>query len=99
MGGMTGYNYGATYTSCYYDETVSGQSDTGNGTPELTALMQEQSTYSGWDFTDIWQISPLAGGDFGYPYFKWMAVSGPQCKASQVLIDARSGKPVNFARH
>ena len=36
--------------------------------------MQTQSTYSGWDFTCIWNIN-LCIND-GYPFFRWTAADG-----------------------
>lgn len=73
-----------TVTSCFYDRTTSGQSDTGRGIPEYTAAMKNASTFTsasegGWDFTgetangtdDIWTIDTSAKPkkiNNGYPY-------------------------------
>jgi hypothetical protein len=73
-----------TVTSCFYDRTTSGQSDTGSGTPEYTSEMQTESTFTsasegGWDFAgetdngtdDIWTIDTSAKPkkiNNGYPY-------------------------------
>lgn len=44
-------------TSCYYDSTISGKSDTNGGTvPKTTAQMKQEATFTGWDFTDTWYI-------------------------------------------
>ena len=58
VGGLVGENRGvsATVTSSYYDSTTTGQSDTGKGVGETTANMKTQSTFTGWDFTNIWTI-------------------------------------------
>ncbi|WP_168118779.1 S-layer homology domain-containing protein [Paenibacillus sp. HB172176] len=40
----------------YYDASTTGQSDTDKGTGRTTAEMWQQSTYSGWDFTNVWTI-------------------------------------------
>ncbi|MCI1209216.1 MAG: hypothetical protein LKF96_07225 [Treponema sp.] len=71
-------------TSCFYDRTTSGQSDTGKVTPEFTSEMQTESTFTsasegGWDFAgettngtdDIWTIDTSAKPvkvNNGYPY-------------------------------
>ncbi len=57
VGGLIASNSG-TVTDCYYDTTISGQSDTGKGESKTTTEMQDQSTYAGWDFASVWQISP-----------------------------------------
>jgi hypothetical protein len=63
-GGLAGYVYPAISSKVvdsYYDSTRSGQSDTGKGTPKTTAQMITLSTYSGWNFLDVWFH------DVGYP--------------------------------
>jgi len=58
-GGFCGINTG-TITDCFYDSDTSGQSDTGKGEPKTTVQMQTQSTFTNWDFADIWYM-------LGYP--------------------------------
>ena len=53
LGGLVGYNIGSVGYS-YYDQNTSGRSDTGKGIPKTTSEMMTQSTYVGWDFTNIW---------------------------------------------
>jgi hypothetical protein len=66
VGGFIGLNEGTgTINSCYYDTTTSGKSDTGKGTPTVTADMKLYSTFTGWDFTDTWTLSPSVNS--GYP--------------------------------
>ncbi|MCL1947553.1 MAG: T9SS type A sorting domain-containing protein [Chitinivibrionia bacterium] len=65
VGGLVGNNYNEI-TSGYYDSETSGQSDEGKGEPKTTAEMKQQSTYSGWDFANIWAIDPAKNN--GYPY-------------------------------
>ncbi|WP_407356029.1 hypothetical protein [Methanolobus sp. WCC5] len=63
-GGLAGYVYPAISSKVvdsYYDSTRSGQSDTGKGTPKTTAQMMTRSTYTGWNFLDVWFH------DVGYP--------------------------------
>ncbi|HRV34034.1 MAG TPA: hypothetical protein P5281_06855, partial [Anaerovoracaceae bacterium] len=54
IGGLIGHVNGGTVSRSYYDKEVSGQSDTGRGTPKTTAEMKTQSTFTGWDFGSIW---------------------------------------------
>ena len=68
-GGLIGERYGGTITSSFYDQETSGQSDTGKGEPKTTAEMKTQSTYTDWDFADVWGIDPAKND--GYPYLLW----------------------------
>jgi hypothetical protein len=53
--------------NCYYDTTVSGQTDDdGRGEPKTTAEMQSLETYIGWDFDIIWSME-----ENGYPVLRW----------------------------
>ncbi len=48
-----------TYTANFFDETTSGQTSAGvagSATAKTTAAMKTQSTFTGWDFSTIWQI-------------------------------------------
>lgn len=64
QGGFVGTNSSATFTSCYYDSEVSGQSDTGKGEPRTTTEMKTKSTYENWNFDTIWQINTNQYPDF-----------------------------------
>ncbi|MGD9639334.1 MAG: GLUG motif-containing protein, partial [Alphaproteobacteria bacterium] len=73
-----------TANNCYWDiETTSQASSCGgsvvcNGiTGRTTAQMKTQSTYSNWDFTDVWY---LPAGE--YPKLKWQI---PVCTGCAVL--------------
>lgn len=63
VGGFAGdARYGTafvcTLTNCFYDSTRSGHSDNdGRGVPKTTAQMVQTSTYTGFDFTDTWDIN------------------------------------------
>ncbi|MEN6317089.1 MAG: S-layer homology domain-containing protein [Clostridiaceae bacterium] len=63
-GGLIGQNTG-TVSGSYYDSGVSGQSDA-VGTSKSTADMKLQSTFTGWDFNNIWGLN--SGINSGYPY-------------------------------
>ncbi len=70
-GGFAGNNSG-TFANSYWDTTTSTfGSGTGTGsstglTGNITSVMKQQATYSGWDFTNIWKIDP----GVTYPYFR-----------------------------
>ncbi|QOX79682.1 hypothetical protein FY034_12260 [Trichlorobacter lovleyi] len=56
-GGLVGWCLNCLTTGCYWDTTTSGQSSSaGGGTGLSDAQMQQQSSFSGWDFTNIWQM-------------------------------------------
>ncbi len=73
VGGLIGHPYELTISKCYYDTNTTGMSDTGKGSPTTTSLMKTKSTYSGWDFTDTWDIDSSING--GYPYLRALAKS------------------------
>jgi hypothetical protein len=52
-GGLIALNSTSTITSCFYDTTTSGQSDTGNGVPKTTTQMEDITTFSAWDIVAI----------------------------------------------
>jgi len=69
-GGLMGTGEHAPLVNgCYYDEDVSGQDDNGYGEPKSTSQMKTQSTFSGWNFGDVWAID--SGRNDGYPYLQW----------------------------
>jgi len=78
VGGLIGYNSGATVTASFWDTQTSGQAISAGGTGKTTAEMQTQTTFTdaGWDFVgestngteDIWRLcvdSP------NYPRLMW----------------------------
>ncbi|MFA5746287.1 MAG: hypothetical protein WC932_05535 [archaeon] len=76
VGGLVGingldesYEELGTTTNSYYDTTISGQSDNdGRGVPKTTTEMKTQSTFTGWNFSTIWNIDPSINS--GYPYLR-----------------------------
>lgn len=65
IGGLVGYSNGL-FTSTYWDTQTSGTTTSAKGTGKTTAEMQTQSTFSGWDFTNIWAMN-------GYPILRVMS--------------------------
>lgn len=58
---------GATVSSSYWDRNTSGKNSSAEGDGRTTAQMKQASTYTGWDFVDIWQIDETRS----YPCFNW----------------------------
>ena len=62
-GGAIGINYG-TIEGVYYDKQLSGMDDEGKGEPKTTQEMMTKSTFSEWDFEEVWAIED------GYPFLQ-----------------------------
>jgi prepilin-type N-terminal cleavage/methylation domain-containing protein len=52
---------GATSTNNFYDTQTSGLSDASWAQPRTTAAMRQQATFTGWDFSSVWQINEGVG--------------------------------------
>jgi hypothetical protein len=65
-GGLIGRNQQSSATDSYWDIETSGQNSSAGGSPRTTAEMLDESTFSGWDFNNIWSIDPEFND--GYPY-------------------------------
>jgi hypothetical protein len=81
-GGLVGYSGACTAANDYFDTVTTGQSvGVGQGgalsgvTGESTTAMQNESTYTGWDFANIWGIAPTVNG--GFPYLQWQYPPSP----------------------
>ncbi len=58
FGGLIGMNYGGLITASYYDKDKIIFQDLYKGEPKSTAEMKQQSTFTGWNFTQDWQMQP-----------------------------------------
>ena len=74
-GGFAGYANSPAMSDCFWDKTTSGKtSAVGTGTPtgtitgKTTAEMKTQSTFTNWDFTNVWNIN--ASYNSGYPILR-----------------------------
>jgi filamentous hemagglutinin family protein len=73
-GGLVGYRDDSTISSSYWDTQTSGRSNcTGFGsatgcTGLTTSQMKDQANFSGWDFTNTWNID--SGSYISYPYLR-----------------------------
>jgi len=54
-GGLCSSSTG-TITASYWDSETTGQSTSSGGSSLTTAQMQQQSSFSGWDFSTVWTI-------------------------------------------
>ena len=63
-----GYSNSGKVTDCYYDKDRAGTSSTNKGTPKATLAMKMSSTYTGWDFENVWDID--ADINDGYPHLR-----------------------------
>ena len=66
VGGLVGVTYSGSIINSYYDRQANGRNDTDKGTPKITTEMRQKSTYTGWDFENIWAID--GEKNYGYPY-------------------------------
>jgi hypothetical protein len=71
VGGLVGYNNGSV-TDSFWDVNTSGQLISGGGTGLPTVEMLMQSTFTNWDFTNIWDICEGTN----YPRFIWEIPEG-----------------------
>lgn len=73
--GFIDYNTDGSLSTTYFDSTVLGSSKDnlqggpgGGSNPRSTIQMKTQSNYVGWDFVNVWAISPTVND--GYPYLR-----------------------------
>ena len=76
--GFAGGN--STVSSSYWNTETSNANGSEKGTGKTTSQLKTQSTYSGWDFTNIWNIS--AGTNNGYPFLRWQSFDTPPSVSS-----------------
>ncbi|WP_458123555.1 S-layer homology domain-containing protein [Paenibacillus sp. Z3-2] len=88
-GAIGGYVTKTNITGTYYDMMTTGMtvgaSDPYQSTVEIygktTAEMKQHATYTGWDFTDTWNIHPAINN--GYPYLRPAILSTEMPQAVQ----------------
>ncbi len=101
---IEGVNTSTAFSNCYWDTETSGStSSTGQEAGKLegktTAQMKTQSTFTGWDFTDIWAIEE--GKNNGYPYLQWQTftptIAAPNSQATNLVFsNSVSGEEKNI---
>ncbi len=71
-GGLIGKIIPATagIKNSYYNIETSNMADNvGKGTPKTNSQMKNSSTYTGWDFNEVWTLDPSR--NWGFPYLKF----------------------------
>lgn len=65
--GLGGTNATGSCENCFWDTETSRIATSPGGTGKTTTQMKTQSTFTNWDFTNIWNIT--SGINDGYPFF------------------------------
>jgi hypothetical protein len=78
-GGLTGSG-SPVITNSYWDKETSGKTTSAAGIGKTTLEMQTQSTFTNWDFSNIWGINAVNNN--GYP-FLWVP---PYTQASSITF-------------
>ena len=92
VGGLIGLLDGDEYIiNSYFDSQTSGQSGSMGRT---TAQMKQQSTFIGWDFENVWTISPTKNN--GYPYLLALG-DNPITSITTEKIGNKKSTPFAFA--
>nr|WP_299068666.1 GLUG motif-containing protein [uncultured Allomuricauda sp.] len=69
VGGLVGLQTNVS-TDCFWDTQTSGQSSShGSEVGKTTSEMQQQTTFTNWDFSTVWKIDGI--NNDGYPYLQW----------------------------
>ncbi len=87
-GGLLGYVSSTTVNNCYWNIETSGQSTSAGGTGKTTSEMTKSSTFSSWNFIDVWNITE----DSTYPYLRINEQTPPPVPASTVSSDVLPGE-------
>ncbi len=79
VGGLIGYGTSSNLvTSSYWDIETSGQTTSAGGVGKTTAQMKQKATFTGWDFTNIWDIIEGSSYPFlrGFLYYPKLVILG-----------------------
>ena len=66
FGGICGDNLNSIISSTYFDNTIMSNSQNSLGIATNNAALKNQTTFFGWNFSDIWKIVETKS----YPFFK-----------------------------
>lgn len=89
-GGFAGV--GAADPSCYWDTENSQISISVGGQGKSSAQMKQKATFSGWDFTDVWQVKADS-----YPSLLWEESAVSISKFGEISGDDTRG--LSFSRN
>jgi len=90
-GGFAGIVDAGTFTACYWDSDINPTLDDSKDGDEdgidalTTAQMKAQANYSGWDFTDVWNIDEGKS----YPYLNYPAALESTSNIARALSNLR----------
>ena len=91
QGGFVSLVDTGTFSGCYWDITInSGLDDTKDGAETgidglATAAMKQQASFSGWDFTTVWNIDEAET----YPYLNYPAALESTSNIAKALSNLR----------
>ena len=72
LSGLIGIINGeSTVSNSYWNTETSGTTESAAGEGITIAQMQNQSTFTGWNFDDVWTSDDNNVINSGYPYFGW----------------------------
>jgi len=71
-GGLMGKKFMGVFQNSFWDTQTSGQSTSAGGTGKTTAQMKTRSTFTNWDFDNLWVIEE----NVRYPKFWWQKYGG-----------------------
>ena len=94
FGGLVGINDNGTITTCFWDTKTSSLSTSAGGTGKTSVQMETESTFTGWDFNDIWFINEKKN----YPKLYWQidvtkctVTAGSKVSSDKISISGQMG--------
>jgi len=97
-GGLTGYktSYSITINNSFWDIETSGLTHSDGGVGKNTAQMQQQLTYTGWNFVETWSIEEGTR----YPYLNALGPTQhpiiPEIEISTLEELNKIGRDINY---
>lgn len=99
LGGFVGDNntsapqsYRGIITDCYWDSNTSGLSSSDGGQGESTSNMKIQSTFTNWNFNNIWVLNESFNN--GYPYLNIYTVNVEENEGSHFNVYPNPAKDI-----
>ena len=85
VGGLVGRQvYNAVTTFSFWDLETSGRAYSAGGISKTTEEMKQQTTYTQWNFNDIWMIYQ----NETYPFFSWQLLPEPSFNPVSGVYDS-----------
>jgi hypothetical protein len=73
VGGLVGLRLAGGENNSFWDNETSGMANSSVGTAKSTFEMQNISTFTAWDFENVWAILPA-----DYPILQWQIIEVPE---------------------